>query len=349
MVTIYDVAAEAGVSIKTVSRVLNHEPSVREATRAKVLAVAGRLGYHPNLSARSLAGSRSYVLAIFADAGLTLEHWRSERGTDYLARIQLGVTPPCRAAGYHVLIELIDRDPAIVRHEVKALLAALRPDGVILTPPSADDMLVLTLLEEAATPFVRLGPERADGHGLRFPLDEEAAAAGMVSHLLMLGHERIGFVEGAPGYGSSLARRRGVEAALRRQGLAPFGVAAGDYTYDSGLRAGAALLGGRTRPTAIFASNDDMALGCMAAAAALGLAVPADLSIAGFDDSTGARFASPSLTSVRQPLVELAGAAAEALIGLKVPPDCDRVGELDRPSFVLTPRQSTAPPPRRSW
>ncbi len=349
MVTIYDVAAQAGVSIKTVSRVLNQEPNVRETTRAHVLAVADRLGYHPNLSARSLAGSRSFVIAVVADATLTLEHWRSEFGTDYLARIQLGVTPPCRAAGYHVLIELIDRDPALMRPQVNALLAALRPDGVILTPPSADDPLMLDLLDHAATPFVRLGPEQPDGPGLRLALDEAAAAAGMVGHLVALGHERIGLIEGAPEYGSSLARRRGFEAALREHRLEPAGIAVGDYTYDSGLRAGAALLGGRFRPTAIFASNDDMALGCMAAANALGLAVPADLSIAGFDDSAGARFASPSLTSVRQPLVELAAAAAEALIWPNGTPDAGRLGTIDRPGFVLVPRNSTAAPPRRHW
>src|SRR5437867_4436606 len=114
-VTIYDVASRAGVSIKTVSRVMNAEPNVRPAMRAKVKAAAEALGYSPNLSARSLAGSKSFVLTAFVDAALTLEHWGDERGTDYLTRIQHGATLSCREAGYHLILELIDHDPARVR------------------------------------------------------------------------------------------------------------------------------------------------------------------------------------------------------------------------------------------
>jgi LacI family transcriptional regulator len=344
LATIYDVAAKAGVSIKTVSRVMNDEQNVRDSMRAKVRVAAAALNYRPSLSARSLAGSRSFVIAGFVDAALTLEHWRSERGTDYVARILLGVMLPCRDAGYHFILELVDHDPASVRQTVAGVLSSLKPDGVILTPPSADNLIVLDVLRQAQTPYVRLGPARAKGGGLRLMMDEAVAAVGMVDHLVGLGHRAIGFIEGEKRYGSSRARRQGFEKAMARHGLKTPWIAEGDYTYASGMKAARSLLIARRRPTAIFASNDDMALGCMAVAGELGLDVPNDLSIAGFDDSTGSRFSRPQLTSVRQPLVQLAEGAVRALIGGEVAPDCDRADTLKLAPYTLVPRASTAPP-----
>jgi LacI family transcriptional regulator len=326
---------------------MNDEPNVRPETRERVQAAAAALNYHPNLSARSLAGSKSFVIAAFVDAKLTVEHWRSERGTDYLARIQLGATMPCREMGYHFLVELVDHDTAPMRQEVSNLLAALKPDGVILTPPSADNEIVLELLQRAGTPYVRLGPERSGGGGLRLPMDDKAAVRGMVDHLVTLGHRHIGFIEGEPRYGSSRSRREGFLEAMAAHGLKTPWMFAGDYTYPSGIEGGRVLLGRARRPTAIFASNDDMALGCMAAAAELGLEAPGDVSIAGFDDSTGSRFSRPQLTTLRQPIVEMAALAARMLISGAVKPDCDEVGGVDLPSFALVVRNSTGAPARR--
>ncbi|MDR3507539.1 MAG: LacI family DNA-binding transcriptional regulator [Caulobacteraceae bacterium] len=348
-VTIYDVANHAGVSIKTVSRVMNAEPNVRPATREKVAAAAEALGYSPNLSARSLAGSKSFVLTAFVDAALTLDHWSSERGTDYLTRIQLGATLPCREAGYHLFLELIDHDTPRMRQEVSSLLAALKPDGVILTPPSSDNEIVLDLLKKSGTPFVRLAPERSLPGGLRMRLDDRGAAARMTKALIDLGHRRIAFIAGEPRYGASRARREGFLTAMTDQGLTvePTWMQDGDFTFQSGFDAARRLIGLRERPTAIFASNDDMALGCLAAASEAGLNIPTDLSVAGFDDSTGSRFSRPTLSTVRQPLVEMAGAAARALVNGQVPADCDTDAAPDQfPPFHLVMRQSTAPPPK---
>ncbi len=347
-VTIYDVAARAGVSIKTVSRVMNAEPNVRPATRDRVTAAAEALGYHPNLSARSLAGSRSFVIVAFVDAALTMDHWRSERGADYLTRIQLGATTQCREAGYHFMVELIDHATPRVRQEVKSLLAALQPDGVLLTPPSSDDEIVLDLLRESATPYVRLGPEHTAGGGLRMRMDDRAAAAGMTGHLIGLGHQRIGFVVGDPRYGASLARREGFLQAMAAAGLPvrEAWVQQGDFTFQSGAEAGAALMAASERPTAIFASNDDMALGCLAALGEAGISTPEDVSVAGFDDSSGARFSRPQLTTLRLPLVEMATYAARKLISGAVKPDCDEDAALDLPPFELVVRRSTAAPAR---
>ncbi|PHY17607.1 LacI family DNA-binding transcriptional regulator [Caulobacter sp. BP25] len=347
-VTIYDVAARAGVSIKTVSRVMNKEPNVRPAMRDRVLQAAGELGYSPNLSARSLAGSRSFVIAVFVDAALTIDHWRSERGADYLSRIQLGATLECREAGYHLLIELIDHEGPQVRQEVAALLAALKPDGVILTPPSSDNPVVLELLDKAGTPYVRLGPERAEGLGPRVHMDDVAAAREMTEHLIGLGHRRIGFIVGEPRYGASQARREGYLLAMKAHGL-PVSeglVRQGDFTFQSGVAEAKALLALPDRPTAIFASNDDMALGCVASIAEAGLMTPGDISVAGFDDSSSARFSRPQLTTVRQPVAEMSSVAAKLLIAQA------RTNEpAERPEDILLPfelihRASTAPPPR---
>lgn len=347
-VTIYDVAAKAGVSIKTVSRVMNNEPNVRPVMRERVLAAAGELGYSPNLSARSLAGSRSFVIAVFVDAALTIDHWQSERGADYLSRIQLGATLVCRDAGYHLLIELIDHEGPQVRQEVAALLAALKPDGVILTPPSSDNAVVLELLDKAGTPYVRVGPERAEGLGPRVHMDDVAAAREMTEHLISLGHRRIGFIVGEPRYGASQARREGYFEAMRARGLpvSDAWIRQGDFTFQSGLDQAKALLALPDRPTAIFASNDDMALGCIAAIAEAGLMTPGDVSVAGFDDSPSARFSRPQLTTVRQPVAEMSSVAAKLLI------EQARNGATsERPvdellPFTLIHRASTAPPPR---
>ena len=344
MATIYDVADRAGVSIKTVSRVMNAEPNVRAEMRERVLAAASALDYHPNRSARSLAGARSFLIVAFVDATLTLQHWRNERGADYLMRIQLGATLPCRAAGFHLLVELVDSEAASMRQDVRNVLAALKPDGVILTPPSSDNAVLLDIFRQTATPYVRLGPESNDGGGLRLSPDDRAAARGMTEFLLELGHRRIGFIGGAPRYGSSRSRQEGFLQAMEARGLFTPWMASGDYTYASGMEAGMALLTRSQRPTAIFASNDDMALGCMAVAAELGLHVPNNLSIAGFDDSTGSRFSRPRLSTLSQPIVEMAALAAEKLISGAISPDCDEDGGANLPRFKLVPGLSTAPP-----
>lgn len=349
-VTIYDVAARADVSIKTVSRVMNNEPNVRPQMRERVLEAAGALGYAPNLSARSLAGSRSFLIAVFVDASLTLDHWRSERGSDYLQRIQLGATVETRGAGYHLMVELIDHDGPRVRQEVGALLGALKPDGVILTPPSCDNAVVLELLDKAGIPYVRLGPEKPEGLGPRVHMDDVAAAREMTEHLADLGHTRIGFITGDQRYGASQARREGYVAAMKARGLKvdKAWIRPGDFTFESGHAAATALLALKERPTAIFASSDEMAVGVLAAMAEADLSAPGDISVAGFDDSPVSRFSRPQLTTIRQPLVEMSTLAAKMLTNgvlrhsatEPTPPRDELL------PFTLIHRASTAAPPK---
>lgn len=314
--TIYDVARHAQVSIKTVSRVFNKEPNVRPAMQERVMKAAQELSYRPSLSARGLGGSKSFLLVVFADAALTLEHWRGDRGNNYLDRVQLGVLVRCRPDGFHLLTELVDLTPEQLEQNVTNLLASIRPDGVVLTPPSADSELVLDVLEKFGVPCVRLGAATAPERGGRVFMDDIAAAHEMTEHLISLGHRDIGFIAGDSRFAAAQMRRQGFVNAMQSHGLKPRAewMADGDFTFESGMACGRKLLGGDRRPTAIFASNDDMALAVLRVAAELGLRSPDDISVGGFDNTPSAQLSSPSLTSIRQPVGEMAVEATDMLL-----------------------------------
>ncbi|MDP1631666.1 MAG: LacI family DNA-binding transcriptional regulator [Caulobacter sp.] len=341
-VTIYDVAALAGVSIKSVSRVLNDEPNVSQTLKDKVQKAVHQLGYRRSLSARSLAGASSYLIAAFVDAELTIEHWKSGRGNDYLSRLELGALMECRRADYHLMVELIDHGSDTLERDVTALLAALKPAGVLLTPPNSDHPQVLAVLERTGTPFARIGPEATSARGFSISMDERQAAQEMTEHLIGLGHRRIGFISGPANYSASRKRRGGFEAAMAAHDLpvADELMVEGDFTFESGVAGGGRLLGLDDRPTAIFASNDDMALGVLQAAAALGLKAPDDVSVAGYDDTPSALFSTPPLTTVRQPVAEMAARATRLLIPALKPEDASEASIVP---YELILRASTAP------
>ena len=175
--TIYDVARESGLSIKTVSRVMNRDPAVKAENRERILQAAEALSYSPNLSARSLAGARSFVIAAFLDADLTLDHWSSGRATDYVSRLQLGAIRECRNAGYHFTLELIDHDPAKLKREARDVLQALKPDGILLTPPSCDDPDMIELLDAAAVRAMRSARKKARKKSDRTDFCNDCSAA----------------------------------------------------------------------------------------------------------------------------------------------------------------------------
>ncbi|MCE4557209.1 LacI family DNA-binding transcriptional regulator [Pelomonas cellulosilytica] len=308
--TIVDVAREAGVSIKTVSRVLNHEPGVHETTREQVIKVVEALRYRPKQSARSLAGGRSFLIGLLY----------YDPSAAFVGSVQQGATLRCRELGYHLVVESLHNDAPDLRQQIDRMVLALRPDGMILTPPLCDNPEVLSALRESGTPCVLMSPER-DIHGVpSVRMDDVHAAEEITNLLISLGHRRIAFIKGPPDQSASAARYQGFANALRAHDieLDPELVRPGSFTFESGREAAHQLLSRRQRPSAVFASNDDMALGVLAAAQRLGLAVPAELSIAGFDDSPSASLVWPPLTTVRQPVAEMARTAVEMLIfGLK--------------------------------
>jgi len=304
-ITITDVAREAGVSIKTVSRVFNSEPNVREATRSKVVEVAERLGYHPNLNARRLAANRSFLLGLLYDNPLS----------EYAAAIQLGAIEACKKKGFHLLIHPIRlHEPNLIESTI-SLFRQSTVDGFILIPPVSEHDELLHILKEKRIPFVNVS-QRPDPDTFVISVDDAHAAFRMTEKLIELGHQKIGFIKGHPDHGSSHDRYRGYQNALKKYGIAynDLYVVPGMYDFESGYSGSQHLLGLPDPPTAIFASNDHMALGVLTWTHEIGIPVPGRLSICGFDDSTLAQYAWPSLTTLRQPIADVGELAAETLI-----------------------------------
>ena len=329
--TITDVARLAGVSMKTVSRVMNAEAHVREAVRERVLSAARELHYRPRVSARSLAGARSYAIGYLLVRSIN----------PYAGQTQLGALRACREAGYHLVVEITGEPEG--GFDLETLLASASMDGMLLIPPLCDDTDVLDALDRAGMPYVRIAPATDPGRSPYVDVEDQAAAAQMTAHLVALGHRRIGFVMGPEGHAASRRRLDGFRETLRTHGLPADDalVRPGDFAFDSGAQAAAELLTLSEPPTAIFASNDVMALGVMAKARELGLRLPEDLSIAGFDDIPAADMVWPGLTTVAQPIVQMATEATRTLIALtrRAPTEPAR-----RLSCELVIRGSTAPP-----
>lgn len=341
--TIIDIAKRAEVSFKTVSRVLNNNPSVAAELRERVLKAAAELDYQPNLAARSLAGRRGYAIALLVDHS---EFFRNDNANSYFAPyvvdLQAGALMACRELGYHFFVEPYDASSKTFPADLRAQLSKVTLDGVLLAPPSSDRTELLDALEEWNIPYVRIAPGTEITRAPSVNINEHDGAAEMARHLLALGHRRIGMVCGPESHISAGVRRVAFQAAL--EGKAELVFQPGDFTFSAGVAAGQALLANRNdRPTAIFAANDFMAAGVVVAATQLGLQVPRDVSIAGFDDSAVAHFIWPPLTTVRQPIRAMASTAIEYLVALASERDLPpRQAELP---ISLVVRESTGSPP----
>lgn len=305
-----DVAALAGVSIKTVSRVLNNEPHVQHALRERVREAVVSLGYVPSKSARSLRSSRSYTINMLCRSDIS----------NYVNAIQFGAVIACQRRGYQLTISVtdtIDGKPiAEIKDELRKLTAHSSPDGVILVAPFADNPDVIQAFDELSIPVARIGPSSSSDSRVHIGINEHQASYEVTNHLLGLGHRRIGFVRGLEDQAVTEERFRGYRAALLENGLKVDRryVRKGNFDFRSGVRAAEKLLALDPPVTAIFASNDDMAAGLMMVANRQGVKVPEELSIVGFDDSEIAENMSPTLTTVRQPLQQLGEVAALKLI-----------------------------------
>lgn len=340
-VTIKHVAAEAGVSLQTVSRVINNGPNVRAEVHERVTAAIAKLGYVPSIAAQRMGGSRSYLLLALNDRDRTIEGWRSGEGTDWVDQMLLGGMLQCAEAGYRMIFELVDTHSSHVEREVSSAISALHPDGVILTPPHSDNPLITGLLVRMGMPFARIGSTTQD-HGFAIAMDDHGAAKAATELLLDQGHTRVGFITGSDEYALSGARLDGYRAALADRGL-PIDddlIGRGDFSFESGVAASGAFLALPNRPTAILASNDQMALAALKCAGSHGLDVPADLALVSFDDTPIVRFSHPPLTAIVQPIAAMTAAAAKLLIRAKA-------GDRDLPRSMILPfdiarRDSTA-------
>lgn len=307
--TIKDVSALSGVSIKTVSRVLNNEKYVREQTREKVQAAVKSLNFKPSYAARALGGKRSHQIALIYD----------NHSPFYINQIQQGVWIQCREQGVRMIAQPADIAARNVVEEVGDLIDQTHVDGVILSPPVTDSLEVLKELERRGIPFVRISPGTHHAVTSSVFIDDALAADDMTTYLINLGHRRIGFIVGHEDHKASDQRLFGYRKALDRAGITfePSLVQPGQFDFLSGQQAAEIFLDLPQPPTAIFASNDDMAAGVLATAHQRGIAVPAMLSVAGFDDTQLASSVWPALTTIRQPVRDLAYAAAGMLFSGK--------------------------------
>jgi LacI family transcriptional regulator len=305
-VTIQEVAELAEVSAKTVSRVLNHEPGVHVDTRDRILKVIERLDYQPNVNARGLAGDRSFLIGLFCD-----------KPGDYLSEFQAGAVQRCRESDFHLTVEPWESDNPDIGRQVNTLLRQLRLDGVILLPPLSDHPVILETLAQKAIPTVRVAPRlEPTSKSPSVGIDDYSAARRMTRHLLDLGHRRIGFILGRPGHGATDERYRGFRDEMEAGGarIDDTLVKVGNFLFADGLTGAQQILQASEPPTAIFASNDDTAAAVVSVGRRMGLSLPEQLSIAGFDDAPLATMLWPELTTIRQPVAALARAAAGLII-----------------------------------
>jgi len=302
--TISDVAAKAGVSPMTVSRVINGESNVRAETRERVEAAIKALDYSPSSAARTLAGGEEIRIGLL----------HSNPSFNYLSQLLVGSLDQASRLNVQLIVEKCD-DEAEEQSAVDHLIRA-RLDGIILTPPLSESLPVLEAIHRRNIPVVAVATGRAPDWALSVSINDHAAAYEMTRHLLTLGHTRIGFIKGNPRQTASEERLQGYKDALRDAGIAevPELVVQGFFTYRSGLDAAEQLIDLAEPPSAIFASNDDMAAATVAIAHRRGLDVPSDITVCGFDDTALATTIWPELTTIRQPVFEMSRTAVDLLV-----------------------------------
>lgn len=302
-VTIIEIAERAGVSMKTVSRVLNGEPNVRESTREKVKKVAAELNYQPNVFARSLASKRSFIVA----------HFHDNPSPDYLEKVYTGVHQVTRSSGYLAVME-----PLSIPYTESAqeYLERFKVDGVILSPPVSDNVALVDMLLKRQIPIVRISPRSNFELSSYAYVDDRLATKAMTDHLIELGHTNIAYVAGPAEHGAAATREAGFHQATKEASLSNTDcpVVQGDFSVRSGFDAAQVVLAGNTGVTAIVAANDDMAVGVVMAAMKRGLDVPGDLSVTGFDGSRLGDIIWPQLTTVKQPVEAMAAEVTSMLL-----------------------------------
>lgn len=332
MPTIKDVAARAGVSFTTVSHVLNETRAVRAETRARVMAAARELDYVPSAVARSLKRQVTHTVGLLVP----------DSTNPFFAELARGIENACFRAGYSVLLCNSDDAPERQRTYLR-VLRQKQVDGLVVASARDDAPWVAALSE---LPFPRVVVDREIA-GLRCDLvqvDNVRGGALAARHLLALGHRAVGCVAGRPGINAGIARLGGFERALAQAGVHVPAAwrAQGDFRAQGGYRAALAILQAPARPTALFACNDLMAVGVLRAAAELGIAVPGQLSVVGFDDIELSSYVHPALTTVGQSIRELGEATVAALLARIARPDGRPVRRLLAPELRV--RHSTASP-----
>ncbi|MDB5471403.1 MAG: LacI family transcriptional regulator [Caulobacter sp.] len=331
--TINDVARLAGVSKKTVSRVINDSPSVQQETRERIEAVIKQTGYVPDPQARGLAFRRSFLIGLIYD----------NPNPQYVVNMQLGLLDAMRGSGFELVVHPCDRASPPLVDDIRNFIERQKLYGVVLTPSVSEDERIAEMLREIDCAYIRVASVALDAPGHMIETQDRLGGLAAARHLAELGHKSIGFISGVSTFRSSHERRSGLEEGLAEHGLtlAADHIAVGAYTFESGRDCARQLLSLPNRPTAIFAGNDEMAAGALHAARELRLSVPGDVSIVGYDDFQIASRVWPPLTTVHTPTRRIGQMAAEKLMGRET---ADTAPEDRLPSIVV--RQSSGPPPQ---
>lgn len=311
-VKLKDIADKAGVSMMTVSRVMNDDPKVGAKTRDRILAIAQDMQYRPNIAARHLASSKSYFIGIFCDFA----------NASYVNKFLVGALRKCRSSGYHVVIDEATGDTEKALTALHDLLNVIDVDGLILLPPISDNRDVIAVLQQSKTPFVRISPNiRNEADTSISPyicIDDFQAAFDITEALIKTGHRSIAHILGHPDQDVSAMRYKGYCSALQKYGLELRTelVAQGLFTYKSGLDAAQKLLSLGQKPDAIFAANDEMAAAVISVAHMKHLDVPSNLSVVGFDDTELSTTVWPHISTISQPLEQMAEVAIDLIMNI---------------------------------
>ncbi len=336
--TINDVARLAGVSKKTVSRVINQSPFVKEETRENIDRIIAEIGFSPDPQARGLAFRRSFLIGLVYD----------NPNPQYVVNMQLGMLDAIRGSGYELVVHPCNRGNPTFLTDFRRFIERQKLWGVVLTPSVSEDDRVKTILDEIGCAYIRIASVPVDEPEHIIVSNDRLGGRAAARHLAELGHTRIAFISGPSTFRSSHERRGGFEEELKERKLAlhESHIMQGAYTFETGISCGAELLKREPRPTAIFAANDEMAAGVLHAIRRANLRCPDDVSVVGFDDFQIASSVWPPLTTVRTPTREIGRMAAEKLIGLGADGEEHPREAAPATSPVLVVRDSSGPAPR---
>jgi LacI family transcriptional regulator len=301
--TVYDVARVAGVSAMTVSRVMNGSTHVSDTTREKVVAAIESLKYQVNVAARAARIGTLRVGLLYSNPSAA-----------FLSAFLVGAMDQCSQSGAQLILENCD-DLRSQRKAIDKLIAG-GADGILVPPPLCDSKSTLKQLDEIGMPTVAVATARPASTVSAVRIDDYDGALTMTRHLISIGHRDIAFIMGDPKHTPAQLRYKAFIDAMTEAGLSVPArrVASGLFTYRSGLAAARELLSQKKRPTAVFASNDDMAAAVIAVAHGMHLQVPEDLAVCGFDDTPVATTVWPELTTIHQPIGDMARVAVELVI-----------------------------------
>lgn len=313
--TMGDVARLAGVSKKTVSRVINDSPQVNDATRAGIKALISDIGYKPDPQARGFAFRRSYLVGMIYD----------NPTPQYVVNVQLGILDGLKGTDFELVVHPCNRNSDTFIEDARKFIEMQKLYGVVLTPSVSEDERLAETLREIGCAYVRVASVELDMQRRMIVTNDRAGSREAARHLAGLGHSRIAMIAGRRSFRSAHERQSGFEDGLAEFGFRPPKryLLQGDYTFESGLARGADLLDLDPPPTAVFAANDEMAAGVLQALHVAGLKAPEDLSIVGFDDFETATRVWPRLTTVRTPARKIGLLAAQSLLAFgdeEVPP-----------------------------